>query len=395
MHSAGYGVSTHIMVVVGEASADRYAARLVEKLKKGPGGAYLSFFGTGGDRMQAAGVDISCHIRELASIGPREAVSHLGLYLKTYRGLIEKAARSRPQVAVLLDFPEFNLRLSPRLKLLGVPVVYYISPQLWAWRRARVRIVRDTVDRMLVILPFEEGFYRNHGVDAQFVGHPLLEEFHPCFDRQNFLRRHGLAADRTTIAVLPGSRWREVEYILPTLLEAGLALGGLMPAQFAISAAPSVDGGRVRQIVQQTISGRAGEEWFRVIDEDSRDILANADFGWVKSGTSTLEAALVGIPFLMVYRVSWASGVVGKLLIRSRFKGLVNLIAQKEVVPELIQSDATPEKIVGMTHNLLRTPGRCAAMLRELDGIRERLGRQVASETVAEVVRGYLGNLNP
>jgi lipid-A-disaccharide synthase len=382
------------MVVAGEASADRYAARLVQKLREGPGGARLSFFGTGGDRMLAAGVVLSRHIRDLASIGPREAVSHLRLYLETYRGLIEQATRLRPQAAVLLDFPEFNLRLSRRLRLLGVPVVYYISPQLWAWRRGRVRIVREAVDRMLVILPFEEDFYRDHGVSAQFVGHPLLEEFHPRVDRQGFLRRHGLATDRTTIAILPGSRWREVEYILPTLVQAGVQLGELIPAQFAISSAPSVDGRRVREIVQQTLSGWPEAERFRVIDDDSRDILANADFGWVKSGTSTLEAALVGIPFLMVYRVSWASGIVGKLLIRSRFKGLVNLIAQKEVVPELVQSDAKPENIVRITQNLLKTPGRCAEMRRELDGIRERLGRQMASDTVAGVVRGYLGNLN-
>jgi len=384
----------HVMVVAGEASADRYAARLIERLREAPGGERLRFFGTGGERMLAAGVEIACHIRELASIGPREALSHLGLYLSTYRRLIDLAGRRKPVVAVLLDFPDFNLRLARRLKQLHVPVVYYISPQVWAWRSGRVRSIRRTVDRMLVILPFEEEFYRIRGVEAQFVGHPLLEEFTCRPDRPQFLRKHGLSTERATIAVLPGSRWREVEYILPVLLESGKALMRDMKVQFAVSSAPSVDGRRVREIVDQALPEQEQRERLRVIDGDSRDILANADFGWVKSGTSTLEAALVGVPFLMVYRVSPASAAIGKLLIRSRFKGLVNLIAQHEVVPELVQSDANAETIVRVTREYLGTPGRCDEMRRQLDDVRLRLGQRVASESVAEVVRGYLGNLN-
>jgi lipid-A-disaccharide synthase len=376
-----------VLVVAGEASADRYAARVVERLKEIPGPGPLRFVGTGGDRMRAAGVELLSDIRDLASIGPRDALAHLRKYIATYRALVREIEGSRPAVALLLDFPEFNLRLARRLTRARVPVVYYISPQLWAWRQYRVRSVRACVDRMLVILPFEVDFYRRHGVTADFVGHPLLEDFRPTYDRQRFLGALGLDPKRTTVALLPGSRRGEVDHILPVLLEASVEMLKVRPAQFLVSVAPTIDPEQVRRIVSR-VSGSARAH-LHVLTAESRDILANADFAMVKSGTSTLEAALVGTPFLTTYRISPLSWYIGRILVRSRFKGLVNLIADEAVVPELLQGEATPERLARTALELLENPEKLARMKEQMERIKQKLSRRCASETVAAVVGGY------
>ena len=377
-----------VLLVAGEASADRYAARVVERLEETAGPRPLRFVGTGGDRMRAAGVELVSDIRDLASIGPREAIAHLRNYVGTYRALVREIEERRPAVALLLDFPEFNLRLARRLKRAGVPVVYYISPQLWAWRRYRVRRVRACVDRMLVILPFEVDFYSRHGVVAEFVGHPLLEDFRPTYNRRQFLSALGLDPDRTTVALLPGSRRREVDYILPALLGASVEMLTKRPMQFLISVAPTIDPEHVQRIVAR-VSGSARHH-LHVLTADSRDILANSDFAMVKSGTSTLEAALVGTPFLMTYRISPVSWYIGRILIRSRFKGLVNLIADEGVVPELLQDEATPVRLARTALELLESPEKLARMKEQLGQIKQKLSRRCASGTVAAVIGGYI-----
>jgi lipid-A-disaccharide synthase len=378
-----------VLVVAGEASADRYAARVVERLKEAAGSRSLRFVGTGGERMRAAGIELLADIRDLANIGPHEALAHLRKYIATYRALGREIEGRRPVVALLLDFPEFNLRLAKRLKRAGVPVVYYISPQLWAWRRYRVRRVRTCVDRMLVILPFEVDFYRRHGVAADFVGHPLLEDFRPTYDRQRFLGALGLDPARTTVALLPGSRRGEVDHILPVLLGASVEMLAARPAQFLVSVAPTIDPEYVRRIVSRF--PESARPHLHVLTADSRDILANSDFAMVKSGTSTLEAALVGTPFLTTYRISPVSWYIGRILVRSRYKGLVNLIADESIVPELMQGEATPESLARTTLGLLENPEKLALMREQMGRIKQKLSRRCASETVAAVIGGYIG----
>jgi lipid-A-disaccharide synthase len=376
-----------VLIVAGESSADRYAGRLVRKIQERTNGP-LSFFGTGGDHMEQAGVRLHAHIRDLAHIGPREALAQLRKYYETYRLLLRKVAEERPSLAVLLDFPDFNLPLAKKMKRAGVPVVYYISPQLWAWRRGRIRIVRRCVDRMLVILPFEEQFYRDRGVQVEFVGHPLLEDFEPKRNRESFLRHLGLNPRLKTVALLPGSRRKEVEYILPTLLDSCRRILEKTQAQFVISVAPSVDPDHLRRVFRSVFPGDAPN--FRLATEDSRDILANSDFAFVKSGTSTLEAALVGTPFVMVYKISPTSWVFGNILIRSEFKGLVNLIAGERVVPEYLQGDANPEALSRAALDYLESESKSGEMCIRLAGIRARLSVRCASDAAASVVAGYL-----
>jgi len=387
--SSGAALEKNILIVVGEDSADRYGAQLVRRLRALRGDSALRFFGTGGDEMDKAGVELLCHLRDLASIGPLEAVTNLPRYLMTYRELLRRCRQTPPEVAVLLDFPDFNLRLAKKLKRAGIKVIYYISPQLWGWRRGRIRTVRKNVDRMLVILPFEEEFYRSQGVDAEFVGHPLLEDFVPDRDRERFLKDYDLDPRRPTVAILPGSRKKEVSYILPTLLRASVRLREKVPAQFLISAAPAIEKDHIAGIVSGVLDPEDSSH-FTTVKADAAGLLANSDFGFVKSGTSTIIAALVGTPFLITYKISGSSWFLGKILIRTPYKGLVNLIAGEEIVPEYMQEAATPEALSQEALTYLSQPERARTMRSRLAGIRAKLGARCASETVANAVVSYL-----
>jgi lipid-A-disaccharide synthase len=379
-----------ILIVAGEASADRYGARLVEQLRSSHEPESLYFYGTGGDEMQKAGVHLLGHVRELAHIGVKEALSGLMIYYRTFNLLVKESTAHLPDLAILLDFPDFNLRLAKKMKRLGVRVIYYISPQIWAWRGGRIRTIRDYVDKMLVILPFEEEYYRRRGVDADFVGHPLLEDLDPNRNQKAFLESLGLDPDRKTVAILAGSRRKEIGHILPVLLQASQRLLGTTPSQFLISTAPTVDPDYVKSVTDSVLRDDPGKKHFRLLKENSRDILVNSDFAFVKSGTSSLEAALVGVPFLIAYKISPFSWFIGSLLIRSSMKGLVNLLAQEMIVPELFQSKATPEALARLAKEFLESPDKCDAMRMRFAGIRTQLSMRCASETVAAIVSSYL-----
>lgn len=379
-----------ILIVAGEASADRYGARLVRKLCALHGSDSLSFYGTGGDAMQNAGVHLLCHIRDLAHIGVREALSSLQTYYRAYRKLLHSSVEHRPDLAILLDFPEFNLRLAKKMKRQGVRVVYYISPQIWAWRSGRIRTIREYVDKMLVILPFEEEYYLKRGVQVEFVGHPLLEDFEPCYGREVFLNSLNLDPLRKTVAILAGSRRREIDYILPTLLRAAQCLLKEIPAQFLISAAPTVEMSHIQGIAESIIPDDQFKRSFRILSRNSGDILANSDFAFVKSGTSSLEAALAGVPFLITYKISRLSWSIGSMLIRSPMKGLANLIAEEKIVPELYQNEAQPQELARLALEYLANSEKGALMRAQLARIREKLSARCASEAAATAISGYL-----
>jgi lipid-A-disaccharide synthase len=379
-----------ILIVAGEASADRYGAQLIERLRFMHGPEALSFYGTGGDEMRRAGVQLLGHTRDLAHIGVREAFSGLCAYYRVFRSLVAESSRLRPDLAILLDFPEFNLRLAKKMKRLGVNVIYYISPQIWAWRSGRIRIIRKYVDKMLVILPFEEEYYRKRGVKVEFVGHPLLESITPNCDRISFLSQHAIDAQRKTIAILPGSRRKEVDYILPIMLKAAKCVFRAQPAQFLISVASTIDPNHVKHLINDEFQGDPNKEFLHVLASNSRDILANSDFAFVKSGTSSLEAALVGTPFLITYRISSLSWLIGSVLIHTSMMGLVNLIARERIVPELFQSEAQPEKLAQLALDYMTQPEKSSAMRARLAGVREQLSARCASAAVAQAASGYL-----
>ncbi len=341
--------------------------------------------------MSREGVTLLGDVRDLAHIGPRESIVHIWSYYRTFRDILRETERQRPPVAILLDFPEFNLRLAKRLKRMGVKVIYYISPQLWAWRRGRIRLVQRYVDKMLVILPFEEEYYRRRGVVVEFVGHPILEEFAPQHNRGSFLGSLGLDPARRTLAILPGSRRKEIGYMLPDFVKAARIIRQRTGSgQCLVSVAPTVGLDLVRDVMIRAAGQDYEREGFRLVTTDSRDILANSDFAMVKSGTSTVEAALVGTPFLIAYKLSRISWTLGHRLVDIPFKGLVNLIAGEEVVPEFIQDEVTAEALSSTAVEFLMRPDKAKAMKCRLAEIRSMLSSRCASDVVAATVSSYL-----
>jgi lipid-A-disaccharide synthase len=311
-----------------------------------PTQASLEFFGVGGERMRAAGCDTVVDAKDLSVVGITEILSHLPKILGLYRNLIKEADRRRPDLAVVIDSPAFNWRVARQMKKRGIPVVYYVAPQFWAWRQGRVRLLRDYIDKALVIFPFEEKFYRDRGVDATFVGHPLAELPHPAIERNDYAAHFHLDPAKHWITLMPGSRVKEVRMNLPTILEAAAQLGS--GYEFLLPVAPTLD----RSLLQSLIGPNSTERKITLVPE-SLPALANSRAGIVASGTATVEAAMMGTPFVMVYRVSALTYLLGKPRVKVPHFAMVNLIAGREVVPELVQHDFTARNVVARLQEIL------------------------------------------
>ncbi len=370
-----------LLVSCGEPSGDLYAAELVRELRREL--PDLAAFGLGGDRLIAQEVSLLAHVRELAVIGLAEVVRHIGRLHRIYRRVLAQVDRTRPDLAVLVDYAGFNLRLARALCRRGVPVVYYVSPQVWAWRRRRIRTIRATVRRMLVIFPFEEGFYRQEDVPVTFVGHPLVDLVTPPPHPRSFLRSQGLDSERPVVAVLPGSRTQELHYNLPPIAGAIRLLAQRRPElQFLLAAAPSLDA----RPLARSVEGLP----VRLVSEETHAVLGSSQLAVVASGTATVETALLGVPMVVVYRVSPLSYALGRRFVRIPHYSMVNLIAEQAVVPELIQSQLTPERLADEALALLGDTGRASRMRAGLAEVRRRLGAPGASRRAALAVLPWL-----
>ncbi|HUJ96401.1 MAG TPA: lipid-A-disaccharide synthase [Terriglobales bacterium] len=323
-----------ILISAGEASGEMYGAQLIEALRRRD--SSLEFFGVGGDRMRAAGCDTIVDAKDLSVVGITEILSHLPKIWGLFRKLIAAADRRRPDLAIVIDSPAFNWRVARAMHERGVPVVYYVCPQFWAWRQGRVRYLRRYVDKALVIFPFEEKFYRDRGVDATFVGHPLADLPKPTLTRSEYAVQNSLDPAKPWITLMPGSRVKEVRMNLPGMLRASRQLGSQY--EFLLPVAPTLD----RRFIQSLIAGAPS---VRLVAE-ALPGLANSRAGVIASGTATVEAALMGTPFVMVYRVSPLTYLLGRPRVKVPHFAMVNLIAGEEVVPELVQQDFTAENIV-------------------------------------------------
>jgi lipid-A-disaccharide synthase len=360
--------ATRILVSAGEASGDTYGAQLLHALRRMAPERKLETFGLGGEAMRAAGFEAVVHARDVAVAGLAEVVKHLPRIYGEYRRLVREAERRRPQAAVLIDFPDFNLRLARALHRQKVPVYYFVSPQLWAWRKSRIRLVQRYVDRMLVIFPFEREFYQTHGVDAEYVGHPLADLPRPPVDRAAYAAAHGLDTGKTWIAALPGSRRQEVEAHLPEMIRAMDRLGPGFEA--IVPVASTLD--RAWMEAEAARAGRVGGAKM-VLVADARQALAHARAGMVASGTATVEAALIGTPFVVVYKVAGLTWALGRHLVDLPHYAMPNLIAGREIVPELIQQRFTAAEIVSGLRTILADGQERAAMEAALAEVRERL----------------------
>ena len=365
-----------LLVSSGEPSGDTYAAELVRNLRGSQ--PDLDVYGLGGDRLLAQDAHLVAHVRDLAVMGLVEVVIHLRRLRGVFKRLLAETDRQRPDAAVLVDYPEFNLRVAAQLRQRGIPVAYYVSPQVWAWRPGRVKTIRRVVDRMLVIFPFEEAIYREAGVPVTFVGHPLVELVQrPAVETVR--ARLGLDPGRPLVALLPGSRRKEITANLPGLAGAVRLLVARRPdLQFALAVAPSVD-------VRQVEAGIAGLP-VSLVHDATHDVLAAASVALVASGTATVETAILGTPMVVVYRVAPLTYHLGRHLIRVPHVAMANLIAGRRLVPELIQGDFTPEAVATEAIALLEDPARAATMREGLAEVRARLGGPGASARAAAAV---------
>ena len=418
-------MSPTLFISAGEASGERYGALLVEALRKrlAESGQSAAFFGMGGRRMEAAGLERVVYSEEMAVMGLTEVIRHLPRIWREFRKLKMAIRERRPSVAVLIDFPEVHFRLAKELRRLGIPVVFFVSPQLWAWKKHRIKLVRKYIDRMLVIFPFEEPFYRENGVEAEFVGHPLADLPAPTVSREQFALEYGLDPAMAWIALLPGSRPREIGDHLPEMLKAARELEtqalkghGFSRAvdepnmdaalaadctnsgfQFLIPLAPTLNAKQRAEVLSLVDEhGRGLAIW---LVEDARAALFHARASVVASGTATVEAALIGNPFVVVYRVSPITYAIAKRVVKVPHVAMANLIAGKRVVPELIQSDFTAANIVQQMGQLLPDGLPRQSMMEEFERIRGLLETRPADKKheggaigrVAAIVLDQLG----
>jgi lipid-A-disaccharide synthase len=377
-------VAARVLISAGEASGDLYAAALAGKLRRDHPG--IELFGCAGPRMRAAGVEAVVESESLAVVGLIEVVAHIPRIYREYRKLVGEAARRRPDVAILTDSPDFHFRVAKKLKRLGIPVVYLVAPQVWAWRKGRLPIMRRNIDRLLCIFPFEKDFFEKHGIATEYLGHPLTRMVRASAPRPELRRRFGVPDGARLIAVLPGSREGEIERHLPVLIEAAKLIrqktGPEGAYRFTASLPPRMAEKFRERFLAASIQVQEGQTW---------DVLACSDLALAASGTVTIEACLLNTPMVTFYRVNGLSWLLGKLLVRVPFYSMVNLVAGRRIVPELIQSGMTAGRLAAEALLLLENDDNRLQMRADLAEVAGKLaGPHDPMEAAASVVTELL-----
>lgn len=372
----------HFFIICGEASGDLNAANLILAIKKiNPG---IKFSGIGGTLMREAGADIYRDIKEFSVIGLFDVLKKLPKFFDLQKLVLKKINEEKPDAIILVDFSGFNLRLAKKINK-TVPTIYYISPQVWASRPGRVKIIKKYTHKMIVIFKFEKEFYKRHGIEVDFVGHPLLDIVGPTMAKQEFLDRFGLSGTKTTISLLPGSRRQEIENILPVMLEASLLIQKQMKdVQFVVAKSPQVEGDIYERIA------RGFDIQLKIIEGRTYDCLNIADFCMVCSGTATLETAIMQKPFVVIYKM----GLLNYLLYRPQVKvlyiGMVNIVAGEKIIPEFIQFQATGKNISRRVLEILSNPSEIKRLKNNLARIKSSLGENGACSRAAQIILNSL-----
>ena len=369
----------NVLITAGEPSGDLHASNLVKDLKSlDPN---LKFFGLGGNLMKGCGVDTVFDITALALIGLVEVWKNIFTVGRAYRSLLKRIDSEHVDLAILVDYPGFNLRLAKELKERSIPVVYYISPQVWAWAPERIDIIKACVKKMVVFFKFEEELYKKHGVNVECVGHPLVDTIKVTAPRDDVRRKYSLDKEKTVIALLPGSRKQEVRALLKIMAEAARLINKrLGNTRFIVAKHPDLP----LEIYKNAVKDLSLD--IKIAEADTYNVLGASDFAIVASGTATLETAMIGTPFLIAYRVNLFTYIVYKFVAKTRFVGLVNVMAAREVVPELLQFNATPEKIAQKTVEVLSDKKRLSNMREEFGRVRSSLGGPGASFRAAKSI---------
>lgn len=377
-------MSGPILVVAGEKSGENYGAAVVRRFREIRPDA--AFFGIGGTRMAAEGVELLYPMEDLAVVGVFEVLAEIPRIRKIFHGLQEEVRRRKPRAAVLIDSPDFNLRLAKRLHRLGVPVLYYISPTVWAWRRGRLKTVKEHVRKMCLIFPFEEAIYRAAGIPARYVGHPLLERISVGLERSAFFSRYELDENRPLVTLLPGSRRSEIRFHMPVLLETAARLIAAGPRQFVLPLAEDLDPAVIEPYLASS------EVPIRVIDRDHYEAMAHADLVLSSCGTANLETALLGTPLVAFYRLSGLTYAAGRPFVKVPHYSIVNILAGERLVPELIQGDFTAANLAREAERILGSAGVREAMRARFREIRQGLGSASASLGVAQELDALVSN---
>jgi len=372
----------NILMIAGEDSGDLHGASLIRELKKLD--SSLKIFGVGGDKMQAEGMELIYHIDKMAFLGFIEVIKHLPFIKKVQRNLINEVKRRQVKEVVLIDYPGFNLNIAKKLKNLKpelkLKLIYYISPQVWAWGKGRVNKIRELFDKVLVVFPFEEKFFKGKNVDAEFVGHPLIQEISGySFISRNLLnKKYNLDPVKEILLILPGSRKQEVKSIFPEAIKAASRLAVELDMQIVVACSSSID--------EKVFYELTKEKNFKIIKDQTYDLLNLAKFGIVKSGTSTLEAGLLQLPMVIVYKTSKLTYTIGKLLVKIKNIGLANIVLDEQVIPELIQNDANADNIYNTALNILSDEDLINQMKNKLSKIKDILGNKNAPQNAAKII---------
>ncbi|MGB6865865.1 MAG: lipid-A-disaccharide synthase [Candidatus Aminicenantaceae bacterium] len=376
---------THsILIVAGENSGEKCGASLIREFKK----KYPSteFFGIGGLEMEKEGVDLLYSIQDLSHVGVFEILSHLPRLKGILSSIKQEVESRKPAAAVLIDSPDFNLRLVKSIKKLGIPVLYYISPTVWAWRKGRLKTIKKYVDKMLLIFPFEEKIYQQDEIPAEYVGHPLLERMNLSLAREEFLQKYNLSPDKKTICLLPGSRKSEINYHMPILIPAVQMIEEEGGIQFVLPLAENLDIEDLRSFFP------AENDRIKILTEDRLEGMAYSDLILSSCGTANLEAALLGVPFIAYYRISPLTYNLGIPFVRTRTYSIVNILAGSKIVPELIQRGFTPDNIVKETSKILQSEEIRARMKEQFQNVRLSLGERKASQNAAQELEKLLSS---
>ncbi len=371
-------INKNLLIIAGEISGDLHGASLIKELKKLD--SEINVFGIGGDKMKAAGMQLSYHINRMAFLGFAEIVRHLPFIKRVQKELLELVKTKNISTAVLIDYPGFNLSIAKKLKKLDVKIVYYISPQIWAWGSGRIRKIKKLVDKMLVVFPFEEKLYSNHKVNVEFVGHPLLERLkeYDFLSKEELYKKYNLDKNKEIFLILPGSRDQEVKHIFPEVITAAVKLAEEFNLQVITACSSNIDIDIFNRITKVRN--------FRVIKDETYNLLKNSKFGIVKSGTSTLEAGLFQLPMIIVYKTSGLTYLIGKSLVRVNYIGMANIISGKRVVPELIQDQVSKETVYKECKKILSNKSIYSAIKNKFGLIKEKLGTEGASGKAADSI---------
>jgi lipid-A-disaccharide synthase len=373
------------MIIAGELSGDLHGASLISELKKLQ--PSLNICGIGGDRMIKAGMSADYHINKMAFLGFVEVIKHLSFIKKVQNELLDIIEKKNIKTVVLIDYPGFNINFAKKLKKLNRKIIYYISPQIWAWGKNRIKTIKRLINKMLVIFPFEENIYKKENVDTLYVGHPLVERLngYVYLSKEKLISEYGLDPMKEILFIMPGSRMQEVEKIFPETIRAAVTLAEKYNLQIVVSCASTID--------EEIFHGISKERNFKIVKNNIYDFMKHSKLGIIKSGTSTLEAALNGLPMIIVYKTNLLTYLIGKNLSDLAVIGMVNILADEKIAPELIQDDVNAVKILTECEKILNDENAGFKIRQKLSTLKEKLGTKPASKNAAQIIFSML-NVN-